>query len=49
VDLVPFRDQIELGYNARDSRAIEATVAALKKAGRASGQEDLATYYAAFG
>jgi tetratricopeptide (TPR) repeat protein len=48
VDLVRYRDQIELGYNARDSRAIEATVANLKKAGSASGQEDLATYYAAF-
>ncbi|MDH5255852.1 MAG: tetratricopeptide repeat protein [Gammaproteobacteria bacterium] len=46
--LVPFRDQIEEGYNARDIRAIEATVAALKKAARASGQEDTGAYYAAF-
>jgi len=46
--LVPFRDQIELGYNARDSRAIEDTVAALRKAARTSGQEDVATYYVAF-
>jgi tetratricopeptide (TPR) repeat protein len=46
--LVPFRDQIEQGYNARDLQAIEATVAALKKAAGASGQEDTGTYYAAF-
>ncbi|MBL8200851.1 MAG: tetratricopeptide repeat protein [Chromatiales bacterium] len=46
--LVPYRDQIEQGYNARDLRAIETTVAALRKAGSASGQEDVATYYAAF-
>jgi tetratricopeptide (TPR) repeat protein len=46
--LVPFRNQIEEGYNARDSSAIEATVTALRKAASASGQEDLATYYVAF-
>lgn len=46
--LVAFRDQIEQAYNARDARAIDATVVALKKAGKASGQEDVATYYTAF-
>lgn len=47
-NLVAYRDQIEQGYNARDSEAIEATVTALKLAGSASGEEDVATYYAAF-
>lgn len=47
-DLVPYRDQIEQGYNARDAQAIEATVAALKEAGASSGLEDVATYYSAF-
>ncbi len=46
--LVPYRDRIEQGYNARDTGAIEATVAELKKAGSASNQEDLASYYSAF-
>ncbi len=46
--LLPYRDRIEQGYNARDTRAIEAVVAELKKAGSESDQEDLATYYAAF-
>lgn len=48
-NLVPYRDQIEQGYNARDIPAIEATLADLRKAGAASGQVDLATYYSAFG
>lgn len=47
-DLTPYRDQIERGYNARDSKAIDAAVAALRKATAVSGQEDLASYYAAF-
>lgn len=47
-DLVTFRDQIEQGYNARDIQAIEATVAALKRAASAPDQEDVATYYVAF-
>ena len=46
--LLPYRDQIEQGYNARDPGAIEVVVTALKKAGGESDQEDLATYYAAF-
>jgi tetratricopeptide (TPR) repeat protein len=46
--LVPFRDRIEQAYNARDSQAIEAVVTELKLAGKASRQEDTATYYAAF-
>lgn len=46
--LVQFRDQIEQGYNARDPRAIDAAVAALRKAGTAPGQADTATYYVAF-
>lgn len=47
--LVPYRDQIEQAYQARDSQAIEATMVALRKAGDAAGQQDLATYYVAFG
>jgi len=46
--LLPYRDRIEAGYNARTTEAIETTVAELKKAGSASNQEDLATYYTAF-
>jgi len=46
--LVPYRIQIEQGYDARDNRAIEAAIAALKSAGKATGQQDLATYYTAF-
>jgi len=46
--LLPYRDRIEQGYNARDARAIETVVAELKKAGSESDQDDLATYYAAF-
>lgn len=47
-NLLPYRDRIESGYNARDNQLIEAAVADLQAAGRASGQEDLATYYTAF-
>ncbi len=46
--LVPFRDRIEHAYNARDSRAIDAVVMELKKAGKATHREDTATYYTAF-
>ena len=46
--LLPFRDQIEQAYNARDARAIDATVNTLRQAGKASGQDDLASYYVAF-
>jgi tetratricopeptide (TPR) repeat protein len=46
--LESYRDQIELGYNLRDNAAIETTIAALLRAGKASGQEDLASYYAAY-
>lgn len=46
--LVPYRDRIEQGYNARDNQLIESAIADLEEAGRASGQEDLATYYTAF-
>lgn len=46
--LLPYRDRIEQGYNARDNQAIEAAIADLKKAGKSSDQEDLATYYTAF-
>jgi tetratricopeptide (TPR) repeat protein len=45
---VPYRDQIERGYNARDHESIETTIAAMKNAAEASGQQDLATYYTAF-
>ncbi len=47
-DLTPYRDQIERGYNARDSKAIDGAVTALREAGKRSGQEDLASYYTAF-
>jgi len=46
--LLPYRDRIEQGYNARDNQVIEATIADLKKAGISADQEDLATYYTAF-
>jgi tetratricopeptide (TPR) repeat protein len=46
--LLPFRDRIELGYNARDNTAIEAAIADLLKAGKSAGQEDLAVYYEAY-
>ena len=46
--LVPYRDQIERGYNARDRESIETAIAAMKTAAEASGQQDLATYYTAF-
>ena len=46
--LLPYRDRIEHGYNARDNQAIEAAIADLEKAGKSSDQQDLATYYAAF-
>lgn len=46
--LLPYRDRIEQGYNARDNQVIEAAIADLKKAGKSSDQGDLATYYAAF-
>lgn len=46
--LTPYRDRIERGYNARDNQQIEAAVVELQAAGRAAGQEDLATYYTAF-
>ncbi|MEO8223189.1 MAG: tetratricopeptide repeat protein [Gammaproteobacteria bacterium] len=47
-DLTPYHDQIEQGYNARDSKAIDAAVEALHQAGKTSGEEDLASYYTAF-
>ena len=47
-NLLPYRDRIEQGYNARDTQAIETAVAELIRAGSASNQEDLATYYTAF-
>ena len=47
-DLLPYRDRIEQGYNARDNQLIEVAIADLSKAGIASDQEDLATYYTAF-
>ncbi len=46
--LLRYRDQIEQGYNARDNAAIETATAALVQAGKARGQEDLASYYAAY-
>lgn len=46
--LVTYRDRIEQAYNARDEQAIEAVIAALRKAGMDSGQEDMAVYYTAF-
>lgn len=46
--LVPYRDRIEQGYNARDTQLIEATIADLREAGQSSDQVDLATYYTAF-
>ncbi len=46
--LVPFRDRIEKAYNARDSRAIDAVVTELRKAGEAWRLKDTATYYTAF-
>jgi tetratricopeptide (TPR) repeat protein len=46
--LLPYRDRIEQGYNARDTQVIETTIAELEKAGSASNQQDLATYYTAF-
>ena len=46
--LVPFRDQIEHSYNARDALSIDETIDVLRKAGKASGQDDLASYYVAF-
>lgn len=46
--LLPYRDRIEQGYNARDNQVIEATIADLKKAGISADQDDLATYYTAF-
>lgn len=46
--LLPYRDRIEQGYNARDNQLIESTISDLRKAGTSSDQEDLATYYTAF-
>ena len=46
--LLPYRDRIEQGYNARDNQVIEAAITDLKRAGKSSDQIDLATYYAAF-
>ena len=46
--LLPYRDRIEQGYNARDNHLIEVAIADLRKAGISSDQEDLATYYTAF-
>ena len=46
--LLPYRDRIEQGYNARDNQVIEVTIVDLKKAGTSSDQQDLATYYTAF-
>lgn len=46
--LLPYRDRIEQGYNARDHQVIEVTIADLRKAGTSSDQLDLATYYTAF-
>ena len=47
--LVPYGSQIEQAYNDRDTKAIETAILALHKAGAATGQEDLAAYYGAFG
>ena len=46
--LLPYRDRIEQGYNARDNQVIEVAIVDLKKVGESSDQEDLATYYTAF-
>ena len=46
--LLQYRDRIEQGYNARDNAAIEAAIGNLIQAGKSGGEEDLASYYAAF-
>jgi tetratricopeptide (TPR) repeat protein len=46
--ITQFRARIEQGYNARDNAAIEVVIADLIQAGKSGGQEDLASYYAAY-